>query len=197
MVTRMAEGRYEIMLQLSRQLADEHIDDEMSEVQLGGPNNHRTITNRTVRVRGLLGGRGLVVSVQDYYFPGDGLRYVPPVPNILEVFVAGNHLTFEGECRTRTFLDTIGRWLGGGGLRGPHPIFDRRRVDAHRRSPAGDFERAEFCARLESVSGHPDCLKVQIQAGAGVNALFRAGAIMRHFARLDAVVRDCAALAAA
>lgn len=192
----MAVDRYEVMLALSRTLADEHIDDERREIQIGGPTDQQTFNNRTIRVRGKLDGRPLVVSVHDYYFPGDGLVAVAPKTNILEVFVAGTFLTFEGECRRRGLSDTIGRWFGGGGLRGPQAIFHRRRVDGDRGAALDDFTRPEFCARLESLSGHPDCVKIQIQAGTGINAIFHATNTTRDFARLDALVRDCAALAA-
>lgn len=193
----MSADRFEVMLALSRVLTDEHIDDAMNEVEVPSGRSSRTVTNRTIRVRGKLEGRPLVVSVQDYYFPGDGITAVAPLRNILEVFVAGTYLTFEGECRRRDLFDTIGRWLGGGGLRGPHPLFDRLRIDGARGAPIDDFTRPEFCARIESLLGHPDCHRIQIQASTGINAIFRASNIVRSFSGLDGVVRDCAALAAA
>lgn len=186
---------YDVMLQLSRSLTDEYIDERQEEVEIYHGNRRRLVTNHTVFVRGATGGRALVVSYHDYYFLD--LHSQAYLRDILEVFVAADHLGFEGECRRRGVLDRIARWFGGGGLRGPHSVFDACRVDQAEACPLVDFERPEFAARLQAMSGRDDCVKVQLQARTGVNAVFRAYKLRGGLPRIDALVRECAALAAA
>ncbi|PCC75465.1 hypothetical protein SAMN02745121_00004 [Nannocystis exedens] len=182
---------YETLYEFSRTLSDDHIDEDLSQIEL--PNN-RTIQCQVVHVRGKLDGRPVVVSYHSHYFVATRGYYY--IPNLLEVFVAGNHLKFEGECRARGFLDKAARWFGGGGRRGPDPIFDARRIDAPRDADLTDFARPDFTARLAALSGHPLCVKVQVQAGTGINALFHGIPFRGSLPQLQAVVRDVAALAA-
>lgn len=183
---------YETLYQFSRTLTDDHIDEDLSEVETA---NDRTVQCQVVHARGKLDGRPVVVSYHSHYFLGArGYRYIP---NVLEVFVTGNHLKFEGECRARGFADKLARWFGGGGRRGPDPIFDACRIDAPRDADLADFSRPDFTARLAALSGHVHCLQVQVQAGTGINALFHGTHYRSSLPRLQAIVHDVAALAAA
>ena len=183
---------YETLYEFSRTLTDDHIDEDLSDIVT--PDNRR-VRLQVIHARGKLDGRPVVVSYHSHYFlAARGYRYIP---NVLEVFVTGNHLEFEGECRARSLIDKLARWFGGGGRRGPDPIFDTCRIDAPRDADLADFTRPEFTARLAALGGHVHCLKVQVQAGTGINALFHGTHYRSSLPRLQAIVHDVAALAAA
>lgn len=190
----MSASIYETMLAFSRTLTDEHIDERQEAVTVTVGKNQKSIMNYNVHVRGELDGRALVVSYHDYYFVN--MRSSEHLRDILEVFVAADHLCFEGECRQRDVLDWVARWFGGGGIRGSHSLFHSRRVDQAEPGPLSDFERPEFAARLEALSGRPDCIKVQLQARTGINAVFRGHNLRGGLPRVQAQVLECVALAA-
>ena len=54
----------------------------------------------------------------------------------------------------------------------------------------------EFARRLEALSGRPDCITIQLQARTGVNGVFRGYNLRGAFPHVEALVRECAALAA-
>ncbi|MDC0720182.1 hypothetical protein [Nannocystis bainbridge] len=178
---------YETLLEFSRTLRDDHLDEDLSRIEL--PNN-RVLDTQVIHARGKLDGRPVVVSYHSHWIVGSTYR-----PHILEVFVTGNHLKTEAECRARSFLDDVLRWFGGGGLRGPDPIFTERRIDAARDADLTDLDRPEFTARLANLSGLVYCHKVQIQAGTGINAWFHALPFQRSLPQLQALVRTVADLA--
>jgi hypothetical protein len=163
---------FEVLLAVSRQLEDDFIDEDIMLVEPAKGRGAETPSNRTITVRGRREGQALVLCYQDYYSTNSN----PVAPavyerNVLEVFVAQPKISFEGVCQRRGVLDKVARWFGGGGLRGPHPIFERMRLDQEEAGGSELFECAAFCDGLERIASAYDTKRVLLQAGSGLTAV--------------------------
>lgn len=161
---------FEVLLAVSRELDDDFIDEDISDVQRASED--RTVSNRTITVRGKRRGRAVVLCYQDYY----SNNIDPRAPSIyehqvLEVFAAQPSVSFEGACRRRGGLDRAARWVGLGGATGPHPIFERLRIDAEAEGNDASFHQPGFPGALESLVLRPEVKRVLLQAGTGLCAV--------------------------
>jgi len=91
--------------------------------------------------------------------------------NIIEVFVAQPKVCFEGTCKSRGFSDRLARWFGRGGAKGPHPIFERLRLDSEGPANVANFHDASFPDALEELMRRPDVRRILLQAGSGLSAV--------------------------
>lgn len=57
--------------------------------------------------------------------------------------------------------------------KGPHPIFERMRLDAEGPVNASSFHHAEFATALERLALRADVRRVLLQSGAGLAAVVR------------------------
>ena len=162
---------FEHLLAVSRMLQDDFIDEDISDVQQGSGSASRTVSNRTITVRGKLRGRALVISYQDLYTTSFSAT-APALyeANILEIFAAQPHVSFEGTCRQRNLLDKIGRFFGAGGNKGSHPIFSRMRVDVEE-GTGQCLKWVEFPKALEKLALLPVVRRVNLQRGSGLAAI--------------------------
>jgi len=168
----MSVAAFNTLLEVSRLLEDDFIDEDISEVEMGGGDSTHTVSNRTVTVRGEREGQPLVLSYQDYY----STNFNPHAASIyehsiLEMFIAQPKVCFEGTCKRRGFFGRLARWFGRGGARGPHPIFDRLRLDSDGPANVANFHDESFPDALEKLMLRPDVKRILLQAGGGLSAV--------------------------
>lgn len=164
---------FEVLLAASRELDDDFIDEDMSEINLQGNDNH-VVLNRTITVRGKRHGQGVVMQYQDYYSTSTNPRRIPIYEReVLEVFVAQTKVSFEGTCRQRGWLDKLLRVVGAGGAKGSHAIFETLRLDAEAERQEANFHQPGFATALERLTLRPSVKRVLLQAGTGLTAVTR------------------------
>lgn len=167
-----SSASFEVLLETSRQLEDDFIDEDIQEMQEGGGRNTRTVMNRMITVRGKRQGQPIVLSYADFYSTSFSPTAIPVYERrVLEVFVAQPKITFEGTCRERGMLDNVARWFGAGGTKGPHPIFSRMRMDAERGCDADNFQERPFGDALEALARRAAVKRVLLMAGSGLTAV--------------------------
>ena len=163
---------FEVLLAVSRQLQDDFIDEDIQEMQEGSGRNSRTVLNRMITVRGKRQGQPIVLSYADFYSTSFSPTAIPVYERrVLEIFVAQPKVTFEGTCRERGAIDNVARWFGGGGTKGPHPIFTRMRMDAEPGCTPDNFEDRAFGDALEALASRHEVKRVQLLAGSGLTAI--------------------------
>jgi hypothetical protein len=156
---------FEVLHAVSQRLADDFIDEDMSEIQMG----NREVMNRTVTVRGRHRDRGVVLQYSDFFSEViDPLKPAIYERNVLELFVTQPRITFEGTCRDRTLWDKLARFFGGGGLKGDADVFDACRIDATDAGNVACLMHRPFSDLLQQMAQRPGCRRVKMQAGAGV-----------------------------
>ena len=161
---------FEVLHAVSRRLEDDFIDEDMTEVET----ERQTVTNRVVTVRGRHRGRAVVLQYSDFYSEAiSPLTRATFERQVLELFVAQPRITFEGTCRSRSPRDRILRLFGGGGLKGDGPVFEVCRIDATGEGNPSCMQHRPFAALLQQMALEPSCLRVKLQAGAGVGPLLR------------------------
>ena len=165
-----SSATFEVLHAVSRSLEDDFIDEDMSELQMGKQN----VTNRMVTVRGRHRGRAVVLQYADFH--SETINPLAPAifeRNVLELFVAQPRVTFEGTCRDRSPWDKFLRLFGAGGLKGDTAVFDACRVDATDQGNTACLNHRPFADLLQQVAQSPSCMRVKMQAGAGVGPLLR------------------------
>jgi hypothetical protein len=164
---------FAVLLAASRELDDDFIDEDMSEIDLHGDHDH-VVLNRTVTVRGKRNGQAIVMQYQDYYSTSINPRRIPIYEReVLEVFVAQTKVSFEGTCRQRGWLDKLLRVFGAGGAKGSHAIFETLRLDAEAESRETNFHQPGFPTALERLTLCPTVKRVLLQADTGLTAVAR------------------------
>jgi hypothetical protein len=173
MILRMSSpASFEVLLAVSRELDDDFIDEDINDIEQGGREHSRSLSNRVITVRGKRHGQALVLSYQDYYSASFNPRSLPIYErNVLEVFAAQPKVSFEGRCKRRGLLDKLARMFGGGGITGPHPLFESLRLDAEGEPNLANFHQPGFPAALEQLTRRYDVERVLLQAGAGLSAV--------------------------
>lgn len=158
---------FEVLYEWSKTLQDDHIDEDQQEIE----QNNRTVTSRSITVRGRRDDVAIVVHYDDLYNTSSFTSRVPVYkPHILEFFRTDNHIPFSGELKRK------GLWqkLFGGGLKpNNHQLFQKYMLVAEERNAdLSLFESDKVCEGLFTLMQLEDVWKVEFQEKTGVSTFF-------------------------
>lgn len=169
-----SSASFELLYELSKQLEDGLIDEDVQDMTEGRSNRH--VMNRVITTRGRHRGRGVVVQYADYYSESfDSLSMSGHEVRVIEMFVAQPRVTFEGKCTARGLMGKLARLVGSGGLNGPHPLFDRCWVSQADGGNATCLSNAGFADTLVELAHQDACKRINLQAGGGLAPILQYG----------------------
>ncbi|MCA9694568.1 MAG: hypothetical protein R3A51_02695 [Nannocystaceae bacterium] len=160
----MSNRAFEVLLEVSRALEDDFIDEDHSEVSIGAGEHAHEVPNRTITVRGRREGQAILIFFQDYHEESfSAVSFKSFERDILEIFVAQPRVAFEGRCRHRALWDRLASLVGRGGLSGAHALYERHRVDGE-----GPPLEGRFADALVDLMGLGLVRRIVLQAASGL-----------------------------